>query len=99
VLFNVVVVRWSNTSVLILERQGGCTCRHSDAQVSRGQKWGFKDKRDSNFGPARSPLYIEVGVCRAVVRHTCAWWLGIHGKCNRRGVIRENVERETLQFV
>jgi len=34
-----------------------CTSRHSDAQVSRGQKLGFK-----------SLLYIEVGECRVVVK-------------------------------
>ena len=27
---------------------------------------------DSTLGTARSPLYIEVGVYRTVVRHTCA---------------------------
>jgi len=33
---------------------------------------GVKEKRDSTLRTARSPLYIEVGVCRTVVRHTCA---------------------------
>ena len=64
-----------------------CTCRHFDAQVSRGQKWGFRENRGSTLGTARSPLYIEVGVCRAVVRHTRVRRLQIQGKCNRR---REN---------
>ena len=52
--------------------RGVCTCRHSDAQVSRGQKWGFRSERDSTLGTARSPLYIEVSECRAVVMtHVC----------------------------
>jgi len=30
----------------------------------------LRDERDFTLGIARSPLYIEVGVCRAVARHT-----------------------------
>ena len=41
------------------------TCIHSDAQVSRGKKWGFKSERDSTLEAARSLLYIEMGECRA----------------------------------
>jgi len=90
-LFNAVVDGGGNASVWVLERHGGCTCRHSDTQVSRGQKWGFRDERDSTLETARSPLYIEVGECRAVVWHTCAWRLRNHGKCNHREEIRGNV--------
>jgi len=33
---------------------------------------GFRSERDSTLGAARSPLYIEVGECRAVViAHVC----------------------------
>ena len=88
-----------NASIWILERQGVCTCRYSDAQISRGQKQKLRDERDSTLGTARSPLYIKVGVCRAIVRHTYARRLRTHGKCNRRGEIRGNVRKEMLQFV
>jgi len=90
VLFNAVVVGGGNVSVCALE-WGGCTCKHSDAQVTRGHKWGLRDERDFTLGTAMSPLYKEVDVCRAVVRHTCAWRLQNRGKCNRRGEIRGNV--------
>jgi hypothetical protein len=50
---------------------GVCTCRHSDAQVSRVQNGGFESERDSTLEAARSLLFIEVGECRVVVRHTC----------------------------
>jgi len=37
-LFNAVVVGGGIASVCALDN-GGCTCKHSDAQVSRGHKW------------------------------------------------------------
>jgi hypothetical protein len=76
----------------ITETAGVCTCRHSDAQVRKRSEWGFREKMDSTLGTAKSPLYIEVGVYRAVVRHTCVLRLQIRRKCNRRGEIRGNVE-------
>jgi len=49
----------------------GCTCRHSDAQFSRGLEWGF-EKKNSTFEAERSLLFIEVGECRVVVMaHVC----------------------------
>jgi len=78
---------------------GVCTCRHSDAQLSRGPKWGLRDERGSTLGVARSPLYIEVGECRAVVWYTCVWRLQNRGKCNREWKIRGNMGKETLKFV
>jgi len=51
------------------------------------------------LGTARIPFYIEVGVFRVVVRHTCARRLRIRGKCNCRGEIRDNVgERHYSSF-
>jgi len=61
----------------------GCTCRHSDTQVSRVQNGGFESERDSTLETARSLLFIEVGECRAVVRHTCDRRLR-NRKCNGR---------------
>ena len=52
----------------LLERRGVCTCRHSDAQVSRDQKVRVREEEiDSTLGTAMSPLYIEVEGCRTVV--------------------------------
>jgi len=49
-----------------------CTYRHSDAQVNKGQEWGFRSKRDSTLEAVRSLLYIEVGECGVVVMaHVC----------------------------
>jgi len=50
VLFNAVVAGGGNASVLVLERQSVCTCRHPNAQVSKGQKWGLRSERDSTLG-------------------------------------------------
>ena len=49
-LFNAVVAGGGNASVLVLERQSVCTCRHPNAQVSKGQKWGLRSERDSTLG-------------------------------------------------
>jgi hypothetical protein len=68
-----------------------CTCRHSNAQVSIISKWGGLEREIRSYlGDCKSPLYIEVSVCRVVVRHTCARRLRICRKCNRRGEIRES---------
>ena len=46
---------------------GVCTCRHSDAQVSRdSESEGFSGRKSSTLGTALSPLFIEVEGCRAV---------------------------------
>ena len=45
-----------------------------------------------NLGTAESPLYIDVNVCRAVVRHTNAWRLQNHKNRNCRGEFHGNVE-------
>jgi len=66
---------------LTTETAGVCTCRHSDTQVNKRSECGFKEKIDSTLGTAKSPICIEVGVCRAVVRHTCARRLQIRRKC------------------
>ena len=50
---------------------GVCTCIHSNAQVSKVSEWGFEGVRNSTLEAVRSLLFIEVGECRAVVRHTC----------------------------
>ena len=45
-----------------------CTCRHSDAQVSRDQRVRvLEEELDSTLGTVMSPLFIEVEGCRAVV--------------------------------
>jgi len=65
--FNAVVHGGENISMSIGPNRGGCTCRHSNAQVSRGSEWGFESERNSTMEAARSLLFIEVGECRAVV--------------------------------
>lgn len=78
-------------------------CVHADTltlklvEVQNGGE-GFKSEEDSILEAARSLLFIEVGECRAVVRHTFDQRLR-NRKCNRRWDIRENVGRETLQDV
>jgi len=49
---------------------------------------GLEIEIRSYLGDCKSPLYIKVGVCRAVVKHTCGRQLRIRRKCNRRGEIR-----------
>jgi len=73
---------------------GVCTCRHSDAQISKRSKWGFREKINYTLGTTMSPLFIEVGVCRAIVRHTCVRRLRIRRKCNCQREIRRNVEKD-----
>jgi hypothetical protein len=47
---------------------GVCTCRHSDAQVSRdSESEGFRGRKSSTLRTALSPLFIEVEDCRVVV--------------------------------
>jgi hypothetical protein len=47
---------------------GVCTCRNSDAQVSRdSESEGFRGRKSSTSGTALSPLFIEVEDYRAVV--------------------------------
>ena len=48
------------------------------------QNGGFQSAEDSTFEAARSLLFIEVGKCRAVIRHTCDRRLRNRKKCNRR---------------
>jgi hypothetical protein len=46
---------------------GVCTCRHSDAQVSKGsESEGFRERKSSTLWTALSPLFIEVEGCRAI---------------------------------
>jgi hypothetical protein len=44
-----------------------CTCRHSDAQVSKdSESEGLRGRKSSTLGTASSPLFIEAEDCRAV---------------------------------
>jgi len=88
--------RWWKGSGECWIEWGVCTCRHSDAELSRVLKWGWECERDSTFEASRSLLFIEMGECRAVVRHTCDRRLRNQGKCNRRWDIHGNVVKETL---
>jgi len=63
---------------------GVCTCRHFDAQVSSGSKWGFESGRDSTLEVMRNLLFIEVGECRAVVMAQVCPTVTKSVKCNRR---------------
>ncbi|RHN59337.1 hypothetical protein MtrunA17_Chr4g0012161 [Medicago truncatula] len=52
-------------------------------------EWEFREREEFlTLGTGKSPLYIQVGVCKTVVRHTCARRLQILRKSNRRGETR-----------
>jgi hypothetical protein len=64
----------------------GGVCVPADTPTIKSVRYlngGFREKIDSTMGIAKSPLYIEVDVCRAVARHTCARRLRIRKKSNR----------------
>lgn len=59
------------------------TLKLVEVQNGGGGGGGFKSEEDSILEAARSLLFIEVGECRAVVRHTFDQQLR-NRKCNRR---------------
>ena len=62
---------------------GGCVpVDTSTLKLVEVQNGGFKSEIDSTLEAARSLLFIEVGECRAVVRHTCDRRLRNRKKCN-----------------
>jgi len=74
------LMRWLKLVVMRqLNTETGGTCRHYNAQVSRGHKWGFRSER----------FHIDVRECRVVERHTCAWRLRNHKKYNSRWEIHK----------
>jgi len=83
-LLNVVVHGGENISVRV-GLNGGCvpagTSMLKSVEVQNG---GFESERDSTLEVARSLLFIEVGECRAIVRHTCVRRLRNQEKCNRQ---------------
>jgi len=89
--------RWWMSSGECWTKWGVCTCRHSDAQVSRVLEWGRECERDSTLEAARSLIFIEVGECRTVVRHTCDRRLRNRKKCNRRWDIPLSLGRGVLR--
>jgi hypothetical protein len=55
-----------------LERRGGVYLQTLTLKSVEIRECGFRERIDSTFGTVMSPLYIEVGGCRAVVMaHVC----------------------------
>jgi len=77
---------------------GECTCKHSDAQVNRGQKLGLRDERDSTLGLRGVPLYRDECL-QSRCNDTCVSGGYEIGESVTTGEKFVGTWRETLQFV
>jgi len=63
---------WLNASSVHLGTTGGVPAGTLTLKSVEIRECGFKERIDSTLGTVTSPLYIEVGGCRAVVMaHVC----------------------------
>ena len=95
-----VVVHGSERTSVSARPNGGCVPANTPTLKSvEVQNGGFQSEEDSTLEATRSLLFIEVGKCRAVVRHMRDRRLRNRKKCNHRWDIRGNVGREMLSNV